>query len=350
MQFLKFFIVALAIFVAQGQDPPLPEPGACPIGELDWPHHDCTKFYLCDDDGTGHVVDCQENMYWNPEEHYCDFKDNVPECIDGTRPPIGTTVPASTTVSTTAVPTTAPPTTAVPTTAVPTTAPPTTTGQPDTTTTSPPSTNSTTTTTEETPEPEPTGSTTTHAPGVCPDTGISKISHPEYCDAYYLCINGDRQEPYSVCPSGLYFDPKIEDCNFATDVDCEGDATAPPASTTMPPTSTASTQSPIFECPQEGIHTIPYNGNCTLYIRCIQGESTVYRCPDGTIFDTLKLVCEWEETAVCTVGLFFEQISIIQQQQQKDVKISNSIVIVDVVISDEESSIFNKILSKFRIF
>lgn len=119
----------------------------------------------------------------------------------------------------------------------------------------------------------------------------------ELCEAYYLCVNGDRQEPPSYCPEGLYFDVTIGECNLAADVDCE------PQTTT-----TTTTEAPTYQCPDQGVAYIPYQGNCTLYILCIDGSQIIYRCPTGTLFDTSKLVCEDESTAVCTVGLNFAGI------------------------------------------
>lgn len=46
---------------------------------------------------------------------------------------------------------------------------------------------------------------------------------------------------------------------------------------------------------------LPYIGNCTLYRLCIDGETIIYRCPEGNLYDTEQLRCRPRGEAVCTV-------------------------------------------------
>lgn len=80
-----------------------------------------------------------------------------------------------------------------------------------------------------------------------------------------------------------------------TDTACETTCESTPSSTTEAPSP--------FQCPPLGLHYLPYPGNCTLYVVCVNGEPSIYRCPEGTLFDASNLVCEPEETAGCVEGL-----------------------------------------------
>ncbi|OXA47726.1 chondroitin proteoglycan 1 [Folsomia candida] len=327
-----FGIIAVLGVLAQDEE-------ICPPGADTWPHHNCSQFYACNN-GNPIVATCPENLYWNPEAEYCDFPDNVEECVDGTRPPTGTTLPVT---QSTPAPTQQSTTTSAPITTVPTTPPPSTPGPSSTAeetpeTEAPLTTTTPHTTTEEQPETEDTAgtpSTTTRLPpGVCPETGIIKIAHPEFCESYYLCVNGVRQEPPATCPDGLLFDPSLAECNQAADVDC-GSAS--------PRTTTTTTEAPTYQCPDQGAAVIPYQGNCTLYIMCIDGSQTVYRCPPGYLFDTGKLVCEHESTAECTVGFslagFFEHLGGVQVEVGGE---------KDIVVIQESS--FSKVFGKLWNF
>ncbi|XP_065077234.1 chitotriosidase-1-like [Ochlerotatus camptorhynchus] len=62
-----------------------------------------------------------------------------------------------------------------------------------------------------------TTSTTAADPGVC--TGVGGFPHPEYCDKFYFCSNGQIIE--FSCPDGLLFDPFELVCNWPEQVDCD---------------------------------------------------------------------------------------------------------------------------------
>lgn len=56
----------------------------------------------------------------------------------------------------------------------------------------------------------------------CSPFGIQQIPHPYDCAKYYLCVYGIRT--MRICGSGLYFDPKIGDCNLEKLVSCTSTA------------------------------------------------------------------------------------------------------------------------------
>jgi len=230
----------------------------CPDGANYWPDMDCHFYYDCRSEPPIHQ-ECPPGLYWNQELTACDYPENVPDCVGGTRPPIGT--------------------------------PPTTTAAPDTTTTTT------------------TGPSTTTESSGCPPEGVHFIPHPELCHAYYICVEGEQTEPYHECPDGFYFDPSIGECNFASEVDCEygTTTTATPTTTTEGPLSSTTTTprpttgNPITDCPPDGEHLLPYPGDCSIYTKCFQGFPILLRCPVGTLFDTWERICKPEDEAVCDV-------------------------------------------------
>ena len=143
----------------------LPE---CPDeGDVNIPLENCSEYYVCSN-GQGVVQPCPDNLYWNPETQECDYPENVPECVDGTRPPIGPTDP--TTSGPTVDPTDEP-------TEEPTTEP---TEEPTTEPTEKPTTEPTEEpTTERTQEPttEPTEEPTNGPKPECPAEGFHQIPH-----------------------------------------------------------------------------------------------------------------------------------------------------------------------------
>lgn len=54
----------------------------------------------------------------------------------------------------------------------------------------------------------------------CPDSGIFFISHPENCDQYILCIDGNEISELD-CPDDLHFSREIRSCTDPDDAGCE---------------------------------------------------------------------------------------------------------------------------------
>ncbi|CAL8124526.1 unnamed protein product [Orchesella dallaii] len=72
-----------------------------PEGVSFLPLPDCTLYLICDN-GLGTVMECAAGLYFNPSTEQCDYYENVPECVGGTRPPGGSTIPPTTTTNTNA--------------------------------------------------------------------------------------------------------------------------------------------------------------------------------------------------------------------------------------------------------
>lgn len=54
----------------------------------------------------------------------------------------------------------------------------------------------------------------------CPDEGIKFISHPENCDQFILCIDGNEVSELD-CPDGEHFSREIRACTDPDDAGCE---------------------------------------------------------------------------------------------------------------------------------
>jgi len=54
----------------------------------------------------------------------------------------------------------------------------------------------------------------------CPEEGIKFISHPEDCEQYILCIEGDEVATLS-CPDGLHFSRELRACTDPDEAECE---------------------------------------------------------------------------------------------------------------------------------
>ncbi|CAL8130443.1 unnamed protein product [Orchesella dallaii] len=68
----------------------------CPTEGVSYlPLPDCTLYLICIN-GQGVETECPRPLYYNPQEERCDFPENVPECIGGTRPPSSGATPTTT--------------------------------------------------------------------------------------------------------------------------------------------------------------------------------------------------------------------------------------------------------------
>ncbi|ODM88488.1 putative chitinase 3, partial [Orchesella cincta] len=79
----------------------------CPSDGISYlPHPDCTRYIICVN-GEATDAECPRPLYYNPRTEHCEFPENVPECVGGTRPPVfnGTTTELTSTTSETHPPT-----------------------------------------------------------------------------------------------------------------------------------------------------------------------------------------------------------------------------------------------------
>jgi hypothetical protein len=61
------------------------EPVFCDEGEFFKEHQNCEYFYICQDGYPAELKQCPQGLYWNQELLVCDYPNNVPVCVGGTR-------------------------------------------------------------------------------------------------------------------------------------------------------------------------------------------------------------------------------------------------------------------------
>jgi len=152
-----------------------------------------------------------------------------------------------------------------------------------------------------------------------------KIPSPTSCSEFYECDNGVAylfQCANMTDGGSLYFDPKLQRCNWPSEVDCEVASTQPPITTSV--TESADDAKPkqyerlqrIFspienasvDCSQaENGDRIPSPTSCSEYFICVMGNAYLYKCPlmvgGGRLYyDTELGVCNWPWMVDCDIS------------------------------------------------
>merc|ERR1712038_531135 len=119
-----------------------------------------------------------------------------------------------------------------------------------------------------------------------------KIPSPTKCTEFYVCSHGEAYRfkcPKMSSGGRLYFDPKLDVCNWPQKVDCD-------VTTTNIPITTETTESPDnttsqddakvpngVDCSQEDNgKKLPSPTSCTEYYMCFMGLAYLYYCPNMT--------------------------------------------------------------------
>merc|ERR1712110_516238 len=179
------------------------------------------------------------------------------------------------------------------------------------------------------------------------------VPHPYDCSLYYECVN--LTPVLMSCPAGLYFDSRIDICNWPEFVVCPEPTTTTtttttattttkaasttttesittsPASTSTSPASTATETTSNSTLPsttesitsstsktnstrvrrnagfdvvchesQDGYAVfVPHPYDCSLYYECVNLTPVLMSCPAGLYFDSRIDICNWPEFVVC---------------------------------------------------
>ncbi|XP_022258941.1 chondroitin proteoglycan-2-like [Limulus polyphemus] len=108
------------------------------------------------------------------------------------------------------------------------------------------------------------------------------IPDPKDCTKFILCINGNAIK--QTCADGLRFNPKIENCDYARNVDCD-----PPCDKDC---DEKPTQPPGIHCKKPS-GLFPHPDKCNLFIHCSHGIPHVKNCPSILHFNPNLRVCDW---------------------------------------------------------
>jgi len=151
-----------------------------------------------------------------------------------------------------------------------------------------------------------------------------KIPSPTSCSEFYECDNGAAYlfQCANMTNGGkLSFDPKLQRCNWPSEVDCEINSTEPPATTTVNDSSDDDAPKEYMQflrmlvgvdnlsvdCTQvENGEKIPSQTSCSEYYVCVMGESYLYQCPlmatgDRLSYDPELGVCNWPWMVDCDI-------------------------------------------------
>ncbi|XP_076315203.1 uncharacterized protein LOC143227818 isoform X3 [Tachypleus tridentatus] len=109
--------------------------------------------------------------------------------------------------------------------------------------------------------------------GICDLCECCFIPDDKDCAAFTRCENGKSYK--ERCPSGLLFNPSIENCDFEENVDCEKTGTCP-----------------------EPCGIFPYQ-DCAKFMHCDNNFATIKDCPAGLHFNPTLKSCDLPERAGC---------------------------------------------------
>nr|XP_033199755.1 uncharacterized protein LOC117162047 [Bombus vancouverensis nearcticus] len=129
----------------------------------------------------------------------------------------------------------------------------------------------------------------------CPATGIKRISHDTDCGLYYECVDGVKVE--KVCEDGLSFDETKGICTWPPRHECSSNfKQTDPAIYFLPH---AAEKKDDIDCPPQGYTYLAHECSCTKYYSCEDGNKYLGKCPEGTIYDYIREVCDLPHAAIC---------------------------------------------------
>ncbi|EFO82669.1 CRE-CHT-1 protein [Caenorhabditis remanei] len=144
-------------------------------------------------------------------------------------------------------------------------------------------------------------STTTATTNVCAGRSNGYYPNPSNCGLFVLCLNSNS---YSMsCPSGLQYSASLKYCTTAGLSGCTVSTTRAPTTTTKSaPTVTTTTARPTttsaaFKCTKDGFFGVP--SDCLKFIRCVNGLSYNFECPNGLSFHADTMMCDRPDPSKC---------------------------------------------------
>lgn len=107
--------------------------------------------------------------------------------------------------------------------------------------------------------------------------------------SYFQCINGT---PFELkCPRGLYFNERIQTCDYPGNVDCV---------TSFPSQELTTSMASTGICENEDDFTLlPHPESCALFYQCFNGIDFLVSCPVGRYFDAIARECRESAAVEC---------------------------------------------------
>nr|AAR06265.1 peritrophic membrane chitin binding protein 1 [Trichoplusia ni] len=134
------------------------------------------------------------------------------------------------------------------------------------------------------------------------------IAH-ENCDKFYKCAHG---KPEAItCPANLLYDPVLEVCNWAHEVDCgdrpisdgtdqDCDGTTPGDVEDSPATCNCDPSEAPSICAADGSNgALVAHENCNQFYICSGGAPLPLVCPPGLLYNPYTTQCDWPQNVEC---------------------------------------------------
>ncbi|XP_043480595.1 uncharacterized protein LOC122510193 [Leptopilina heterotoma] len=126
------------------------------------------------------------------------------------------------------------------------------------------------------------------------------------CDKYCACNHG--RPIVNICPAGLFFNSKLQTCDFPESADCHNleflneiieaeDVLVETVTPSWQNPSTCKRKCPDIDDPHKV--TLLENKNCTTFCMCHMGTPYVKECPKGLIFSHSHQTCSWPYLVTC---------------------------------------------------
>ncbi|XP_013792734.2 protein obstructor-E-like, partial [Limulus polyphemus] len=101
----------------------------------------------------------------------------------------------------------------------------------------------------------------------------------QQCDSYYICRNGTLTE--GLCPDGLAFNVRGSYCDSIRNVDCSD-------------RPQLQQPQPTEWCPRRW-GEYPHESDCTRFLKCVDGKSYEFPCPEGLAYSYENGYCDWPD-------------------------------------------------------
>lgn len=171
----------------------------------------------------------------------------------------------------------------------------------------------------------------TECPKIDPIDHTVHLAHESDCTKFYKCNHGQKVE--MICPimnakgDRLYFNPKLQVCDYPDNVNCTSTTKDPPKPTPTEPTPskpTSSEPTPSKPTPSEPTPSKPtpseptpseptpsqpscspdgigqsHECSCENYYLCKNGDLVLRKCPDGLHWNTKAGKCDKPNNAKC---------------------------------------------------
>ncbi|KAM7357570.1 uncharacterized protein ACRADG_002858 isoform 3-T3 [Cochliomyia hominivorax] len=150
--------------------------------------------------------------------------------------------------------------------------------------------------------PLPSSPSSTASNGVsCPPGVSGRYPHPYDCSKFLMCANGETT--VQECAPGTAWNKAMEVCDFKEKVDCSqnGALNIPINTSLLPPVHSVPLTGAV-SCPTGASGRYPHPYDCTKFLMCANGETTVQECGPGTAWNKAMEVCDFKDKVDCGPG------------------------------------------------